>query len=962
MWEVLKRVPRGRVSLRSIPLLATGLFVAVLVCLGASKPAYADDVYRTTDGGFTYQGTVFTNVVTIQPGDSRGLATAATGEVTAYENINDAKTKAAYLYFAKGVDPKTATTALYTTFDYTPPSTYSNQSPSPPQSLTISTNEPVASSENAGGCTIPGLGWILCPVGDFLSTGVDWIYKIVMMFLDVQPMLQNGPIYDVWSAIRSLANIVFVIVFLIVIFSQITSVGISTYGIRKILPRLVIAALLVNMSFIISAVAIDLSNVLGHAVYAFVHSFYESLGNSVAVELSWSDIATTVLAGGGTVGGAVALHLWFSAATAGSVGAVFFMLLGVLISVGLAALTALIILFARQGLLIIFTLISPFAFVAMVLPSTEKWFKKWQETFTTLLLMFPIFSFVFSGALLAGAAIIAGSGGNILLVILGKTVQVLPLAITPLLIKLSSGLLGTVAQFTNNKNKGMVDRAKNWTNSQAEHARKRSLGDKNPLIRSSRTDRLGRAINRIGKMGPRGTAQMFDSIERRQKREQEGFEEAAQARAFSTVKYRRSDIQAHRMNQWRDTVTAGNDRAWEKYSTDTDGIERTLKLEQSRNRLEEQKGVTKAIISEAKTGQMPTSMHSTTANQALIKELQATNDRIALNVERNSMAERKIISNRADLLSADTAEGEAARRYAAGVMGEIGERSVKATAKTNASKFLMDDIKNIESTLDYDVSSNVNKLYDYYKNAKTDAERVAYTSIMGKRGAPGAVKLRQIMNDMDARHAAGEIDQSGLNDFKELVLAQNPSIGGVGKDIEFYLTNAAYGDDYADPALAGKTKTYAQIANETTTWSNLSADAFSRMNIVNQMQGLKVLAHKNPDKFNSLVSAVMRSPSSRANLKDSVLEAMLKHANPDDDYWYSDPEGYNTPKFDELSDFERHAVQDPEKGIGEFSERSGYDDKDAAYWKAKYDAERTKTASYMSEAEQRARNHGKTFY
>lgn len=700
MWELLKQVPRGRVSLRSIPLLATGLFVAVLLCAGIAKPAYADDVYRTTDGGFTYQGTVFTNVVTIKPGDSRGLATAATGDVTAYENINDAKTKAAYLYFGKGVDPKTATTALYTTFDYTPPSTYSNQSPSPPQSLTISAAEPVVSSESAGGCNVPGVGWILCPVGDFLSTGVDWVYKVVMMFLDVQPMLQNGPIYDIWNAIRSLANIVFVIVFLIVIFSQVTSVGISTYGIRKILPRLVIAALLVNLSFIICSIGIDLSNVLGHAVYTFVHSFYESLGSSVAVEISWSDIATTVLAGGGAVGGAVALHLWFSVATAGSAGAVFFMLLGILISVGLAALTALVILFARQGLLIIFTIISPFAFVAMALPSTEKWFKKWQETFTTLLLMFPIFSFVFSGALLAGAAIIAGSGGNILLVILGKTVQVLPLAVTPLIIKMSSGVLGTVAQFTNNKNKGLVDRARNWTSSQAEHHRKKSLGSKDPLIKSSRTDRLGRAINRIGKMGPRGTAQMFSNIERRQKKEQEGFEDAAQARAQSTLKYRRAYQYAGDQKLYRETtdnlLKAGWDEA--RYSgkdwrgrTDHKLVERELANRASIVQANEQAGRIETMHNEI-TAQGPSSyrideLHVTDAKvlasmKASAAIMRNSTEEIAFIGITKRLAEAQQKSSVTERLTADRALRESIGR----IRGEEGAQLVHAIAVADEDK------------------------------------------------------------------------------------------------------------------------------------------------------------------------------------------------------------------------------------------------------------------------------------
>lgn len=660
--------------------------MAVLVCLGASKPAYADDVYRTTDGGFTYQGTVFSNIVTIEPGDSRGLATTATGEVTAYENMNDAKTKVSYLYFGKGVDPKTATTALYTTFDYTSPSTYSNQSPSPPALLTISENEPIASTKNAGSsssCTIPGLGWILCPVGDFLSTGVDWVYKVVMMFLDVQPILQNGPIYDVWNAIRSLANIVFIIVFLIVIFSQVTSVGISTYGIRKILPRLVIAALLVNLSFIISAIGIDLSNVLGHAVYAFVHSFYETLGSSMSVEVSWSDIVTTILAGGGAVGGGVGAYLWFSVATAGSAGAVFFMLLGVLISVGLAALTALIVLFARQGLLIILTLISPFAFVAMVLPSTEKWFKKWQQTFTTLLLMFPIFSFVFSGALLAGAAIIAGSGGNILLVVLGKTVQVLPLAVTPLLLKLSSGVLGTVAQFVNSKNKALADRGKTWAKGQADHRRSLALGN-DKYMNSSRTDRLGRALNRMVKMSPRGTAQAFDNIERRQKLEKQGAESASQSRVQSTLKYRRAYEYAGEQklnaetteNQlkagWDETRRTGRD--W-RGRTDHKLVERELTNRASAIQAKEQADLVETMHSE---------IAAEGANSYRIRELNIRDPKLLTSMQ----------------ASAEAMRGSTERIAFAGMTKHLADAQQKSnvTERLNADKALRESIGRIRGT------------------------------------------------------------------------------------------------------------------------------------------------------------------------------------------------------------------------------------------------------------------------
>ncbi len=190
-----------------------------------------------------------------------------------------------------------------------------------------------------------------------------------------------------------------------------------------------------------------------------------------------------------------------------------------------------------------------------------------------------------------------------------------------------------------------------------------------------------------------------------------------------------------------------------------------------------------------------------------------------------------------------------------------------------------------------------------------------------------------------------------------------------GKDIEFYLSNASYDNNFSDPVLAGQVKTFEEITNETSTWSNLSADAFSRMNIINQNQALRILAHKNPPAFTRLVNGVLSSQTARSNIKAELLESMEKYGSPatpgggpDNAYWYDDPKGYNEPKPGELTDFERHAVFEPERPINEFSERPGYPDKTAADWKTAYDNERTKTRENIDQAEQRARRHGKSFF
>ena len=132
----------------------------------------------------------------------------------------------------------------------------------------------------------------------------------------------------------------------------------------------------------------------------------------------------------------------------------------------LGALAAVAILAARQAIITVCIIVAPLAFVAYVLPSTEKYFEKWKDLMMTMLLMFPLFSLVFAGAQLAGLAIIQNAT-SIIQIIIGMAVQVAPVVITPMLIKFSGSLLGKVAGMINNPNRGLVDRTRNWSKDRA---------------------------------------------------------------------------------------------------------------------------------------------------------------------------------------------------------------------------------------------------------------------------------------------------------------------------------------------------------------------------------------------------------------------------------------------------------------------------------------------------------------
>jgi hypothetical protein len=323
-----------------------------------------------------------------------------------------------------------------------------------------------------------GLGWVICPLTNFLAAGMDWLFNVIKNFLIVQPITTNrdAPLYRIWGFMRNVANMLFVVGFLIIIYSQLTSFGLSNYGIKRLLPRLIMAAVLVNISYWITALAVDLSNAIGVGLQNMFMTMSRSAvvaGSEPAIidiEISWLAIAGIALSGAALVNGIVVAGL----------GASIMLLLPTLLGVILSALVAVLVLAGRQALITVLIILSPLAFVAYLLPNTEKYFDKWRSIFMTMLLVFPLFSLVFGGSQLAGTAIIHNAGSQVseqslVIVILGLAVQVIPLAITPFLISISGSILGRLSGFVNNPNKGLVDKTRKFAEKDAAERTARRL-------------------------------------------------------------------------------------------------------------------------------------------------------------------------------------------------------------------------------------------------------------------------------------------------------------------------------------------------------------------------------------------------------------------------------------------------------------------------------------------------------
>ncbi len=267
-------------------------------------------------------------------------------------------------------------------------------------SATIATPEAVVVEGATMSCDITGVGWIVCPTMIFMSNMFDGALEYIgSNFLQVEPQaLKDAEPY--WRVFLNFANGLFIFVFLVVIFSQISGLGINNYGIKKILPKLIVAALLINVSFYICQILVDASNIVGFSIS-------ELLQLPIAAE-------NQTLSDSASISGAQAVTLTVIAGTAAGVALyVALPMLGGALLAGLVALVSVVfILIARKALIILLVVISPLAFLALVLPNTEKLFQKWKSLMTSLLLLFPIIGLLFGGSSVAAAILQGGDSGT----------------------------------------------------------------------------------------------------------------------------------------------------------------------------------------------------------------------------------------------------------------------------------------------------------------------------------------------------------------------------------------------------------------------------------------------------------------------------------------------------------------------------------------------------------------------
>ena len=287
------------------------------------------------------------------------------------------------------------------------------------------------------------LSWMLCPtIADGAATASGLLGAITDLTATHKSIIeqfsdQGSAIYKAWSAFRNLANIGFVVMLLVVIFSQVTSIGISNYNIKKILPKLIVTAILVNFSYLILGVLIDLSHIIGNGIGSAIRTI---AGESMSAEASAqasntiSTIAGAVV-GAGLVGGGIAI------ATTGP--AIILPVVLFIITTVISVFFGFVMLTIRQAAIIMVIVLAPLAMVLYALPNTAVITKKYVSTLKALLMLYPMFVLATSAGALA-STIIVGTSTDFLMLIVGGLLNVLPYFAIPSMTSKSLAGLGAI--------------------------------------------------------------------------------------------------------------------------------------------------------------------------------------------------------------------------------------------------------------------------------------------------------------------------------------------------------------------------------------------------------------------------------------------------------------------------------------------------------------------------------------
>lgn len=226
-----------------------------------------------------------------------------------------------------------------------------------------------------------GLGWYICDIAKQVTKYADLQFDLLRSSFESPVSLfkedstGKTPIKQVWTSFRDISNILIVIALIGVIFSQITGLGFSNYAIKKALPKIIVTAILISLSYYFVQIIIDLSNVLGVSIHDLFRSIAnEAYDKGTATNVSWNSLL--IIAGNKIVD--VILIIVISV-----IGLLTWLSMQILLSI-------------RLALIVLVVAMAPIGIASQLIPGLKRLGDTWWQALISAVLVYPMISLLYS--------------------------------------------------------------------------------------------------------------------------------------------------------------------------------------------------------------------------------------------------------------------------------------------------------------------------------------------------------------------------------------------------------------------------------------------------------------------------------------------------------------------------------------------------------------------------------------
>ncbi len=322
------------------------------------------------------------------------------------------------------------------------------------------------------------LTWLLCPAVDGMNAIVNQLSNALEQELTVggsgsstnpsqifcasatPPAGSPCTSYEqAWATVRYIALGLLFMIGLVIIMAQALGMEfLDAYTVKRAMPRLVAAAVLITLSWPLMGFFVKFTNDLGYGIQQLMYSPFSHFSDTVNFG-GGGATALAVIGGGGAIAALGIFGLLTFAATA-----------------ALSVFVAFLVMIIRQLLIVLLVILAPLAIVLMILPNTQKAFRLWYKQFGVALMMFPIIMAIIAAGRIFSAISLQGSSPSAIDQFIGFAAFYAPYFMLPFTFKLAGGALGSISgqlqNATQGFNRGMGNirkkqMAKNMSNIQA---------------------------------------------------------------------------------------------------------------------------------------------------------------------------------------------------------------------------------------------------------------------------------------------------------------------------------------------------------------------------------------------------------------------------------------------------------------------------------------------------------------